>query len=866
MEFEYKVTVIIPVYNAEKTLPRTMDSLFQQTIAQSAMEILLIDDGSKDGSPQLCDKYAEDHYNVQVIHQENKGVSAARNAGIRAAKGKYLLYLDSDDTLSAETLKNLTTFFDVHYDEVDVVTYPIVNIRNGQPVPPHFRYTQYLTETGVYALNKYPYIAQTTINVCEKNISGNPMFDETVKLGEDQLHDTLFLARKGKIGYVREAQYTYFHEGENTTNKLLQPEYSFEPYMELFCRLMEIKAPNMFEYCIGMILYNVSWRITSNVFFPSHLRGAAYDEAVNQLRTVIEQIPSSELLRYPHMPDVHIYFLLSLKRNNRPFLILEDRCYTVADLNGQLACHEKVLISVTRSCVEKGKLKLMAYEKFLPKVLSQCKVKVYAIINGFERRELTPFYSKCNYFYSNIPLAQFSGLHLEIDLAGLDELSFEVEVNGHAYPTYLWFMHTQPLRADEAFYLTDGKYKVYCKDNTLRVKRGYFKGATPPVRAKISLCRTLFGRSHKRIWLYNDRVGVLDNGYFQFLHDYQKKDGIRRYYVYDEDKEDIVKKLPPEVVQHLVRFGSFCHKMLYANAEYILTSFVDSIYYRPFDADTFQYYAGRCKAKVIYLQHGVLHGKTPHYAKERLEIDKVVISGEYERDVFTKECNFLEDDLILSGMPRLDEISINAPPQKKILYAPSWRSYLTKGLQNLRWLPVAEETVCESDYFKGMVKFLNHKPMLDALRKKGYTIELKLHPIFEMYKDIFITVLPEGVSLAGSNVQLEEYTAFITDFSSFLYDFAYLRRPIYYFIPDYTDIKAGRASFADFYIPPEDGLGFFSTDAIEMADRIVADLSAGFVVSQKYLERMRKIFADITTPDMGHRDILYQTLEEDSHV
>ena len=94
MEFEYKVTVIVPVYNAEKNIDRTMQSLFQQTIAPELVEIILIDDGSTDGSPAACDRYAREYENVRVIHQENKGVSAARNAGIQAAQGKYLLYLE----------------------------------------------------------------------------------------------------------------------------------------------------------------------------------------------------------------------------------------------------------------------------------------------------------------------------------------------------------------------------------------------------------------------------------------------------------------------------------------------------------------------------------------------------------------------------------------------------------------------------------------------------------------------------------------------------------------------------------------------------------------------------------------------------
>ena len=89
-------SIVIPVYNAEKYLESCVNSVYAQTSA-SSYEIILVNDGSVDGSAQLCDRLAAQSNCVKVIHQTNQGVSAARNAGIRAAEGAYLLFLDGDD-------------------------------------------------------------------------------------------------------------------------------------------------------------------------------------------------------------------------------------------------------------------------------------------------------------------------------------------------------------------------------------------------------------------------------------------------------------------------------------------------------------------------------------------------------------------------------------------------------------------------------------------------------------------------------------------------------------------------------------------------------------------------------------------------
>lgn len=94
------VSVVVPVFNVHAYLPDCVASLLTQTYPFT--EVILVDDGSTDGSGELCDGYAREHASVRVIHQQNGGLSSARNAGIRAATGEWLLLVDSDDWLASE--------------------------------------------------------------------------------------------------------------------------------------------------------------------------------------------------------------------------------------------------------------------------------------------------------------------------------------------------------------------------------------------------------------------------------------------------------------------------------------------------------------------------------------------------------------------------------------------------------------------------------------------------------------------------------------------------------------------------------------------------------------------------------------------
>lgn len=102
-----KVSVIVPVYNTKKYLPRCMESLQKQTLQE--LQMILVDDGSSDGSGELCDSYARKDRRIEVVHQKNRGLGMARNAGILLAKGEYIGFVDSDDYVLPEMYERMYT-------------------------------------------------------------------------------------------------------------------------------------------------------------------------------------------------------------------------------------------------------------------------------------------------------------------------------------------------------------------------------------------------------------------------------------------------------------------------------------------------------------------------------------------------------------------------------------------------------------------------------------------------------------------------------------------------------------------------------------------------------------------------------------
>jgi len=127
-----KLSIIVPAYNVEKYLRKCVDSLLAQDLPSDEYEIILIDDGSEDSSGAIADEYTAQYDNISVIHQSNLGLSEARNAGIRAAQGKYIQFVDSDDYLELNVLGGLVQKMD--QDNLDVLRFNYQNVNEKYEV------------------------------------------------------------------------------------------------------------------------------------------------------------------------------------------------------------------------------------------------------------------------------------------------------------------------------------------------------------------------------------------------------------------------------------------------------------------------------------------------------------------------------------------------------------------------------------------------------------------------------------------------------------------------------------------------------------------------------------------------------------
>lgn len=124
------VSVIVPVYKVEAYLQICVDSILEQPYEN--IEVILVDDGSPDRCPMICEEYAKKDPRIRVIHQENRGLPGARNTGLRAASGEWIICVDSDDLWKSDLLESVMA---VASDAVDLIAFSYMPYPEGQPLP-----------------------------------------------------------------------------------------------------------------------------------------------------------------------------------------------------------------------------------------------------------------------------------------------------------------------------------------------------------------------------------------------------------------------------------------------------------------------------------------------------------------------------------------------------------------------------------------------------------------------------------------------------------------------------------------------------------------------------------------------------------
>lgn len=202
-----KISIIVPVYKVENYLDKCVESILNQTVKD--FELILVDDGSPDNCPKICDEYLLKDSRVKVIHKENGGLSDARNAGIKEAKGDWLSFIDSDDFIAPDMIETLLS--NAENENADIAVCDAVLFKDGEK--PAFtdstkKTVMDSTEAQGKMINERLFVVNTWNKIYKKSLFDDITFPKG-KLYEDLATTYKLLDKSKKVVYINGKKYAY---------------------------------------------------------------------------------------------------------------------------------------------------------------------------------------------------------------------------------------------------------------------------------------------------------------------------------------------------------------------------------------------------------------------------------------------------------------------------------------------------------------------------------------------------------------------------------------------------------------------------------------------------------------------------------
>lgn len=213
-----KFSVIVPVYNVEKYVAKCIDSILAQNYDD--YEIVAVDDGATDNSGMILDEYQRNTDKLHVIHQENKGLGGARNTGITAARGEYLVFLDSDDYIAPNMLLELEKHLNLY--ELDILAFDCIRVDEEGNVIERVSVADYPEEYTDLTQKQFLLLEPTS---CTKVYRRKLYIDHEIQFPERLWYEDLATVFKlapyaNKIGYLKKAYYYYVQQPNSITHSV----------------------------------------------------------------------------------------------------------------------------------------------------------------------------------------------------------------------------------------------------------------------------------------------------------------------------------------------------------------------------------------------------------------------------------------------------------------------------------------------------------------------------------------------------------------------------------------------------------------------------------------------------------------------
>lgn len=214
----YEISVIIPMYNSEKWIKKCLESIINQTIFKQ-MQVIIIDDGSRDTSCEICNNYIKKYSNIELLKISNSGVSNARNIGIEKSVGKYISFLDSDDWIELNFYEQ--SLKKAREGDFDIVCYGKFIEYEDKTIMKNSREALSVSSKEYLELLYRDNIVDQTVTskVFKSEIIKNVKFDSNIKIGEDYLFLVECLLRARKIAIENRCMYHYFMNDKSAMRK-----------------------------------------------------------------------------------------------------------------------------------------------------------------------------------------------------------------------------------------------------------------------------------------------------------------------------------------------------------------------------------------------------------------------------------------------------------------------------------------------------------------------------------------------------------------------------------------------------------------------------------------------------------------------
>ena len=281
-----KVSVIVPVYNVAAYLPQCLDSILAQTLQET--EIIVVDDGSTDNSPKICDEYAAKDERIQVIHQKNTGLSGARNTGMAEACGKYIAFVDSDDWIEPTMLTKL--YEAAEKDKSDVAVCHINLCEPDKKIKPK-NYWPYAKDCVLKPKQFYKYFLIAPCWACNKIYRRDFLQKKKITFIEGILYEdvpffTEVFLQLEQVSFVADYLYNY-RTGRDGAITVKPSVKQFD-----IIKVREIVKQLLQKYnAMTLLQFNFNdWTLWSHIWMYQHLPKKYQTKALRQIKKLPQDI------------------------------------------------------------------------------------------------------------------------------------------------------------------------------------------------------------------------------------------------------------------------------------------------------------------------------------------------------------------------------------------------------------------------------------------------------------------------------------------------------------------------------------------------------------------------------------------------